>query len=138
MPLEKQASLKIVDHARKEQPPGTYDALLTLNVLRTLTYCKRHSYTFIESSIRNGVLEDPANHRVGPAEGTARTIGSVIQPAKSSRNKFTAADDRILWDWVNSNPQKGGGTDGNDIYKQLEAKVCLATRVKPIRGLTLS
>lgn len=46
-----------------------------------------------------------------------------MQPAKGTRNKYTEADDRILWNWVHDNPQKGGGTDGNEIYKQLEKKV---------------
>ena len=46
-----------------------------------------------------------------------------MQPAKGTRNKYTNEDDRILWSWVNDNPQKGGGTDGNEIYKQLEKKV---------------
>lgn len=83
----------------------------------------RYSYTYIERSIRNGVLEDLEDHRVGPSEGTVRSVGSVIQPAKQTRNKYSEADDRILWDWVHENPQKSGGTDGNEIYKQLEAKV---------------
>ena len=55
--------------------------------------------------------------------GAVRSIGSITQPAKTSRNKFTEEDDRILLQWVYSHPQKGGGTDGNEIYKQLEAKV---------------
>lgn len=83
----------------------------------------RHSYTFIEKSIRNGLLEDLDDHKVGPPEGNIRSIGSVVQPAKGTRNKYTNEDDRILWSWVNDNPQKGGGTDGNEIYKQLEIKV---------------
>lgn len=83
----------------------------------------RHSYTFIEKSIRNGVLEDLDDHKVGPPEGHIRSIGSVAQPAKGTRNKYTEADDRILWNWVNDNPQKGGGTDGNEIYKHLQTKV---------------
>ncbi|CAD6584188.1 MAG: hypothetical protein ASARMPREDX12_001547 [Alectoria sarmentosa] len=104
LPLEKNADVKIVDHARKETPPGS------------------HSYTFIEKSIRNGVLEDLDDHKVGPPEGNIRSIGSVAQPAKGTRKKYTEADDRILLSWVNDNRQKGGGTDGNEIYKQLEIK----------------
>lgn len=83
----------------------------------------RHSYTFIEKSIRNGVLEDLDDHKVGPPEGNIRSIGSIVQPPKGTRNKYTEADDRILWKWVNDHPQQGGGTDGNEIYKQLEKKV---------------
>ncbi|KAM0803527.1 hypothetical protein BDR22DRAFT_945213 [Usnea florida] len=104
VPLEKNADVKIVDHARKEAPPGS------------------HSYTFIEKSVRNGVLEDLDDHKVGPPKGNIRSIGSVVQPAKGTRNRYTEADDRILWDWVHEHPQKGGGTDGNEIYKQLEQK----------------
>lgn len=50
-------------------------------------------------------------------------MGSVVQPAKGSRTKFSEEDDRVLWLWVTQHPQKGGGTFGNEIYKQLEAKV---------------
>lgn len=82
-----------------------------------------YSYTFIEKSVRNGVLEELQNHRAGPVEGTVRTIGSVVQPAKGTRNKFTDGDDQILWEWVREHPQNGGGTDGNEIYKELETKV---------------
>ncbi|KAL9099473.1 MAG: hypothetical protein Q9163_005036 [Psora crenata] len=102
--LEKQADVRIVDHARKEALPGT------------------HSYTYIEKSIRNACPENLEDHVVGPPEGTVRSIGSIAQPPKVTRNKYTPEDDCILWDWVNTNPQKIGGTDGNEIYKQLEAK----------------
>ena len=83
----------------------------------------RHSYTFIERSVRRGVLEDLSDHAVGPPEGSIRSIGSIIRPAKAIRSKYTAMDDCILWDWVSTNAQQGGGTDGNEIYKQLERKV---------------
>lgn len=82
----------------------------------------RYSYTFIEASVRKGVLEDLEDHAVGPPEGAVRTTGSM-QPAKVTRTKYTSADDSILWDWVQTNPQKFGGTDGNEIYKQLQKKV---------------
>lgn len=121
LPLEKHANVKIVDHARKEAPPGS------------------HSYTFIEKSIRNGVLEDLDDHKVGPPEGNIRSIGSIVQPPKGTRNKYTEADDRILWNWVNDHPQQGGGTDGNEIYKQLEKKhpqhPCQSWRDRWIRHL---
>ena len=82
-----------------------------------------YSYTFIERSIRNGHLEDMEDHKVGPALGTVRSIGSSIQPSKTTRSKYTEDDDRVLWNWVYSHTQKGGGTDGNEIYKQLEVQV---------------
>lgn len=82
-----------------------------------------HSYRFVESSIRNAALEDLADHVVGPPEGTIRPVGSMVRPGKSTRNPYTQEDERILWDWVHAHIQQGGGTDGNEIYKQLEAKV---------------
>ena len=68
---------------------------------------------------------------MGPVEGTVRSISSTVQPAKGTRNKFTDEDDRILWEWVRENRQKGGGTDGNEIYKQLEIKVRLCIQTLP-------
>ncbi len=82
-----------------------------------------YSYTYIDKSIRNGTLENLEDHAVGPPAGTVRSAGSVIQPAKATRTKFTQEDDRELWLWVEKTPQQGGGTDGNEIYKQLEEKV---------------
>lgn len=60
---------------------------------------------------------------MGPPEGSIRSVGSTTRPARTRRVDFTEEDDRILWKWVHDNPQKGGGTDGNEIYKQLEAIV---------------
>ena len=119
--------MKIVDHARKETLPGTYVSALSEKdpqpLFRILNIASRHSYTFIEESIRNGVLADLQDHRAGPPEGTVRSVGSIVQPAKGTRKKFTQTDDYILWNWVNETPQKFGGTDGNEIYKQLETQV---------------
>lgn len=123
LPIEKHANVKIVDHARKEAPPGTYVHHHHSDTLVVLIAARSHSYRYIEKSVRNGVLEDLEDHRVGPDEGTVRSAGSTIQPPKGTRNKYTQDDDRILWNWVHEKPQKGGGTDGNEIYKQLEAKV---------------
>lgn len=68
-------------------------------------------------------MANPEEHVVGPPEGTIRSVGSTTQPARNSRIRFTEDDDRKLWSWVQDHPQKGGGTDGNEIYKQLEAAV---------------
>ena len=73
--------------------------------------------------MRNGALEDLEKYVVGPPVGTIRAVGSVIQPAKSGRTKFTTEDDHELIDWVARVEQRGGSTSGNEIYKHLEAKV---------------
>ena len=70
--------------------------------------------------MRRGQLEALDDHRAGPPNGTIRDVGSTVQPPKGTRNRYTQDDDRILWNWVHENPQKGGGTDGNEIYKQLQ------------------
>ncbi|KAL8715932.1 MAG: hypothetical protein Q9220_000599 [cf. Caloplaca sp. 1 TL-2023] len=110
-PLEKQADVKIVDHKRKEQLPGTY------------------SYQYIEKSLRNGVLEDLDKYAVGSPTGTTRTVGSTVQPAKSGRTKFTPEDDRILVKWVVGMERSGSKVMGNEIYKQLEAEVRKAKHI---------
>lgn len=103
VPLEKQADYLIVDHVRKNVPPGGI------------------SYEFIEQSIRRGERENPENYRAGPPEGTVRDIGSSIS-AKSSRVPYTAEDDRQLYNWVKDHERKSGAISGNEIYKQLETE----------------
>ena len=102
VPLEKQADVLIVDHARKNAPVGT------------------HSYKFIEQSIRNGILEDLADHVVGPSRSVDRPVGSMITAPKGSRSKYTEAEDQLLWDFIKPYEAAGGATGGNEIYKQLE------------------
>lgn len=93
----------------------------------TGSFVASYSYRFIELSLRKGALENLEDHAVGPVKGTVRDVGSTVRPPKGTRQKYTQEDERILWDWVHTNPQKGGGTEGNEIYKQLETKV----RLKP-------
>ncbi|KAI4286301.1 MAG: hypothetical protein L6R35_004444 [Caloplaca aegaea] len=81
-----------------------------------------YSYQYIENSVRNGALEELETHAVGPPAGSLRTVGSTVQPPRSSRTKFTDEDDRLLASWVISFEQRGGATAGNEIYKQLEVK----------------
>ena len=83
-----------------------------------------YSYRFIEKSIQKGTLERLSDHAVGPPVGTIRAVGSSTHPAKIGRQKFTEEDDRILLDWVESSLRNGARTEGNEIYKQLQAKVC--------------
>ena len=102
MPLEKQADILFVDHARKNQAPGT------------------HSYRFIELSIRNGQLEDLDAHAVGSATRVQRTVGSTVTAPKKGRNHFTDAEDQWLWNMIKPYMDAGGNWKGNEIYKQLE------------------
>jgi TRF2-interacting telomeric protein/Rap1 - C terminal domain/Rap1 Myb domain len=100
--LEKQADVLIVDHARKNAPVGT------------------HSYRYIEQSIKNGTLEDLADHVVGPASRTDRPVGSTTTMSKGTRSRYTEEEDQLLWNWVKPFEDRGEHTAGNEIYKQLE------------------
>ena len=115
---------------RERKPSQERKLTLNASAERGLTGLARHSYKYIELSVRHGVLENLEDHIVGPPEGTVRSIGSVVRPAKTTRNKYTQEDERILWDWVQTNPQKFGGTDGNEIYKQLETIVSCLNRLQ--------
>lgn len=105
VPLEQSADVKLVDHARKNQAPGT------------------HSYRYVELSIRNGQLEDLDAHRVSSVSRVDRPVGSVITASKGGKTKFTEEDDQLLWDLVAPFKEKGGAWRGNDIYKQVE-RIC--------------
>ncbi|KAI4614356.1 uncharacterized protein J4E87_009577 [Alternaria ethzedia] len=102
--LEKKADYLIVDHARRDCPPGST------------------SYEFIEKSIKEGELQDPEDYTAGPPLGEAREAGSIHQPTKSGRTSYTAEEDRILSKWVRDAQSKGASISGNELYKQLEAK----------------
>jgi hypothetical protein len=99
--IESNADHVIADHCRKDCPAGSL------------------SFEFITAAITTGQLPDPDQHRAGPPPGTIRPAGFGI-PGKTTRTPFTAEDDRILWDWVQSSERKGGKVKGNDLYKQLE------------------
>jgi hypothetical protein len=106
--LEKMADYRIADHFRPTTcAPGTI------------------SYTFVEKSIKDGELQDPADHRAGPPLGEAREPASVYRPTKSGRAAYTAEEDRILYKWVRDAQEAGVQIGGNEIYMQLEAKVCI-------------
>lgn len=98
--------MMIADHARKDAVPGSY------------------SWTWIEQSVKKGMLEDLEKHRAGPVAGTSRPVGSS-QPTRIARKAFTAADDRALALWVTNAEKQGLSTKGNLIYQQLEHVVCL-------------
>ncbi|MCJ1387555.1 hypothetical protein MMC18_000398 [Xylographa bjoerkii] len=99
--LEKFADVKIVDHLRQDNAPGTY------------------SYQYIERSIRNGALEDLEDHRAGPARNSIRPAGAIGQPTKGTRTPFTTDDDQVIYDLIDETERKGGPVSGNEIYKQL-------------------
>jgi hypothetical protein len=103
--LEKKADYMIADHFRKDCPPGSI------------------SYEFVEKSIQEGRIRDPEDHRAGPPLGEAREPGSINRPAKGGRAAYTPEEDRILYKWVRDCEATGGSASGNEIYKQLEAKV---------------
>ena len=108
--LEKQADIVIADHARKDCPTGSI------------------SWKYIEQSAKKGALEDIEDYRAGPVTHTIREVGSS-QPTRGGRTPFTAEDDRILMEWVVKAERNGASVKGNEIYKQLEAKVeTLATK----------
>ena len=100
--MDTAADVKLVDHAKKSNPPGTY------------------SYRYVESSIRSGILEELADHAVGIPSRVSRPVGSIATAPKSGRTPFTAADDQLLWNWVKPFMDRGGAWKGNEIYKQLE------------------
>lgn len=104
--LEKKADFMIADHDRRDCAPGTI------------------SYKFVDKSIEDGQLRDPADHRAGPPLGESREPGAINRPAKGSRAAYTAEEDRILYMWVRDCEANGGLAGGNEIYKQLGAKVC--------------
>jgi hypothetical protein len=108
--LEKQADIIIADHARRNAPPGSI------------------SWKFIQQSVAKGELEDIEDHRAGPPVGTIRAVGSA-QPTKKGKTPFTAEDDRILMEWCTKAERKGLPLKGNEIYKQLEAKVRFSAEI---------
>lgn len=115
--LEKNADYLIADHFRRDCPPGSI------------------SYEFVEKSIKEGEIRNPEDHRCGPPLGEARAPGAINRPTKSGRALYTAEEDRLLYKWVRDAELAGGLASGNEIYKQLEAKVC-ARRRRHIRRST--
>ena len=139
LPLEKQADVKIVDHARKEALPGTYVAPVSnwshWGLGSDLINNYSHSYTFIEKSLRNGDLEDLEDHRVGASEGTVRSVGSIMQPAKGTRNKYYPRPTTVSSGTGSKRiPRKEVAQMATRFTKQLETKV---RESSPIHRYTL-
>ncbi|GME46944.1 BRCT domain-containing protein [Neofusicoccum parvum] len=105
VPLEKNADYLIVDHVRKDLPPGGI------------------SYRFIEKSIEHEALQDPADalYACGPAVGSVREVAST-QGVRRSKHPFTHQDDVELYNWVKDCEARGAAISGNEIYKDLERR----------------
>ena len=102
--LERQADHIIADHMRPDAPPGSI------------------SFTFIEAAVRADALPDPQHHRAGRPAGTVRAVGSSTVPIKDRRTRFSAEDDRVLWQWVETQRQQGARVKGNAMYLELERR----------------
>ncbi|KAJ6049627.1 Rap1 - C-terminal [Penicillium canescens] len=100
--MEKDADVKLVDHAKKGIPPDTY------------------SYRYVERSILNGRLEDLEAHRAGTSR--PRPTGATHIATKGTRQPFTLKDDQILFDWIAHIEKKepGAPLSGNKVYIELE------------------
>lgn len=123
MELERDADIKIADHAKKHPPPGSYGVpCCDFTNCAIPDFSTRYSFTYVTASVRHGKLEDLEDHLAGPPEGTIRNVGSA-RPAKGTRTPFSREDDELLLKWVEDCERKGGKKMGNEIYKQLEAIV---------------
>jgi hypothetical protein len=103
--LEAQADHIIADHLKaRDNPPGAI------------------SWRYIDESIARGALQNAENadYQCGPPQGDVRPAASTA-PTRGTRVDFTAEDDAILYDWVDSaRRQNIAGLQGNQLYKQLE------------------
>ncbi|EHY58206.1 hypothetical protein HRR83_004934 [Exophiala dermatitidis] len=100
--LDKHADIKLVDHAKKNNAPGT------------------HSYRYVELSIRKGRLENLADHAVGASTRAGRAVGSTVTAPRSIRVNYTPEDDQFLWNWLKPFEDSGGPVSGTEIYRQVE------------------
>lgn len=82
------------------------------------------SWKFIQDSAKNGKLEDPENYLAGPPAGTARPVGA-LSATRSTRTPFTAADDKVLAEFVTLAERRGQSVKGNLIYQELERLVSI-------------
>ncbi|KAI1380107.1 TRF2-interacting telomeric protein/Rap1 C terminal domain-containing protein [Hypoxylon crocopeplum] len=108
VPLEKNADYLIFDHVRKDAPSGSL------------------SYKFIEDSIKAGALQNPEEYLCIPTSRQSK-VGESRPPSsagtkKTTRTRFTAEDDSILFGWIAKKERLGEPVSGNTIYKELAAK----------------
>lgn len=93
--LERNADVRIADHARKDAPPGS---------------C---SWKLIEDSVKYGALQLPDRYQIGPDPNIPRPAASGGL-TKNTRTPFSHADDAALAKWVLSKPNK---REGNAIFQ---------------------
>lgn len=116
--LEKNADMLIADNIKKggmSPPVGSY------------------SWQWIETSVKNGFLEDKDDYLISTK---VRTVGSD-RPVKGRRTAFNAEDDFILTKWVMANERNGSlASSGQEMYKEFEKKASDPRQTK--LGLLLS
>lgn len=98
---ENEAGMRIHDHLRPSAPVGTY------------------SYTFIDQSIKDGVLADKEQHHAGQAPDVVRQPGDVTQPTRKGKVPYTKEEDCLLYDWLTKHLRSGGTDGGNAIYQEI-------------------
>lgn len=104
--LEKNADMMIVDHMKRagvRPPPGSY------------------SWQWIDTSVKNGFLEDKDDYLAARPKGTPREAGAS-EKTKLGRTPFSKLDDRVLTKWVMAEESLQNPTSGNAIYHALEKK----------------
>ncbi|KAI0142867.1 hypothetical protein GGR57DRAFT_508465 [Xylariaceae sp. FL1272] len=100
---EKQASILLVDPAKPDPPPGSY------------------SYKLIEDAIKEGSLDKKEQYLCRPPISDL-TVASPSAASKTTRNKFTPEEDRMLMQFVIDSERLGEPIGGNEIYKQFAYK----------------
>ncbi|CAN8098360.1 unnamed protein product [Discula destructiva] len=102
--LEKNSDMLIADHLKAggvSPPPGSY------------------SWQWIDTSVKNGFLEEKDDYLIGRRVATARDAGA-LESAKVGRTPFTKHDDLILTKWVLAEERKGNPVSGRAVYQALE------------------
>ncbi|KAA8644317.1 putative transcription factor Rap1 [Aspergillus tanneri] len=100
---EKDAEIKLVDHARKNLPADTF------------------SYRYVENSVRKKRLENLDDYKAGPS--ATRPVGATNIPRRGHKIPFSLEDDQILWDWMQPHENnKSAPISGNRFYQELAEK----------------
>ncbi|KAJ4306001.1 hypothetical protein N0V88_000792 [Collariella sp. IMI 366227] len=102
--LEKFADVLVADHARaKEAPPNSV------------------SWKYVNDCVSKGELVNIEDYRIHQAN-EPRPAGST-RLAKGTRVDYTKKDEQILVTWVRQQVRAGRGIKGNEIYKDLAARL---------------